>query len=161
MRAGGCGTGCAEPRSLHHPSLGKEEGPGPGQWAVALTQTASSWSLPLPAGAGGSEDGEAQCSRPGLRQELLGGWSKRPPPALTAMAKVEWLLAPWHRAGKAGSRAGLGRAVGAMGSAGTAHSAGQNPGLGVAAGHRPSGDHAIAPSSVLSSSTSLVPPFPA
>ncbi|XP_015482229.1 NHS-like protein 2 isoform X3 [Parus major] len=90
--------GRAEPRSLHHPSLGKEEGPGPGQWAVALTQTASSWSLPLPAGAGGSEDGEAQCSRCGLRQQLLGGRSERLPPALRAMAKVEWLLAPWHRA---------------------------------------------------------------
>uniref|UniRef100_A0A8C3MMW0 NHS like 2 n=1 Tax=Geospiza parvula TaxID=87175 RepID=A0A8C3MMW0_GEOPR len=99
VRAGGCGMGCAESRSLHHPSPGKEEGPGPGQWAVALTQTVSSWSLPLPTGAGGSEDGgEAQCSRLVLRQELLGGPSERAPPALTAMAKVEWLLAPWQRA---------------------------------------------------------------
>ncbi|KAL9836847.1 NHS-like protein 2 isoform 2-T2 [Geothlypis trichas] len=42
--------------------------------------------------------GKAQCSRLGLRQELLGGQSERDPPAPTAMAKVEWLLAPWQRA---------------------------------------------------------------
>lgn len=111
--------GCAEPRSLHRPSPGKEEGPGPGQWAVALTQTASSWSLPLRAGAAGSEDGRSSVLS-ALRQKLLGGRSKRATPALTAMAKVEWLLAPWHRAGKAGSRAGLRWVVGAVGSASAA-----------------------------------------
>lgn len=76
--------------------------------------------------------GEAQCSQPGLRQELLGGQSEKPPPALTAMAKVEWLLAPWHRAGKAGSRAGLRWVVGVVGSASTAHLIlhGRTPGWG-------------------------------
>lgn len=144
LRAGGCGMGCAEPQSLHRPSPGKEEGPGPGQWAVALTHSVPGRFLsPLELEA--ARTGEAQCSQPGLRQELLGGWSNRPPPTLRAMAKVEWLLAPWQRAGKAGGRAGLRRAVGAVGSAGTAHSTGQDPRLGAPPGHRASGCHAIVP----------------
>ncbi|XP_074909922.1 NHS-like protein 2 isoform X3 [Buteo buteo] len=91
--------GCANPRPLRHPSpgpvAGKEEGPGPGQWAVALTQTASSWSLPLPPGAGAGR-------RRGKLPSLLGLSSKHGLPgagasSLPAMAKAEWLLAPWHR----------------------------------------------------------------
>lgn len=105
---------------------------------MALTQTASSWSLPLRAGAAGSEDGRSSVLS-ALRQKLLGGRSKRATAALTAMAKVEWLLAPWHRAGKAGSRAGLRWVVGAVGSASTAHLIlhGRTPGWGQLLGTDP------------------------
>lgn len=80
LRAGGCGMGCAESRSLRRPSPGKEEGPGPGQWAVALTQTVSSWSLPLPAGAGGSEDGGSSVLSAWLEAGAPGGLERAASP---------------------------------------------------------------------------------
>lgn len=56
--------------------------------------------------------------------------------------------------GRAGSGSGAG------GSAGTAHPAGQDPGLGAPVGHRASGGRATAPGSVLSSTAAFVLLFP-
>lgn len=81
--------------------MGRKRGRGCDNGLLALTQTASSWSFPFPPGWGRGR-------RQGRRRQLL---SRRvfllhgvPRAPAAAMAKVEWLLAPWHREGKAGGQ---------------------------------------------------------